>query len=135
MLKANAIMLIEKIAAFVYANPHGFSHLIDLPYRLSSWSLEDPANLRLWETDGKIRAIGMLQIPWAELDYVYLPESEHLVPEIFTWAAERALAIAHETRKSFSLVIRIPPGRAMHIHHAKVCGFNYDDEWTIVHLQ
>ncbi|MBN2549017.1 MAG: hypothetical protein JXB15_07665 [Anaerolineales bacterium] len=32
----------------VYAHPACSVHVADLPYRLSSWALDDPQNARLW---------------------------------------------------------------------------------------
>lgn len=125
---------LTRIAEFIYAHPQGFPHLVDLPYRLSSWSLENPDNLRIWEAEGQIQAIGMVQLPWFALDYVCLPASEHLVKQIFEWAVQRASAIAHETGQDLSLVIRIPPERSAHIAYTEACGFVYNDDWTIVHL-
>jgi hypothetical protein len=74
---------IGRIAEFFYANPSGFSHLVDLPYRPSSRSLDDPDNIHLWEVGGEIQAVGILQMPWVALDYAYQPSAAHLVPEIF----------------------------------------------------
>jgi mycothiol synthase len=125
---------LDRIAEFIYANSQGFSHLVDLPYRLSSWSLENPDNLRLWESEGQIQAIGMVQQPWLALDYAYRPGQEGLVPQIFDWASERAQAIARETGEDFTLVIRFPPRCADHIPLAQSRGFALDDDWTIVHL-
>ena len=125
---------IDRIAEFFYANPSGFSHLVDLPYRLSSWSLDNPDNLHVWETKSEIQAVAIVQMPWVALDYVYQPSAEHLVPEIFEWGVQRAAAIAGETGEDFTLVIRISPERAAHIRHAEVHGFELDDEWTIIHL-
>ena len=125
---------IDHIANFFYAHPSGFSHLLDLPYRLSSWSLDNPDNVHIWEINGQIQAVGIIQMPWVALDYTYDPRAEHLVPDIFDWAVERAEAISSETGQDFTLVIRIPPERKEHVQHATTRGFQLDDEWTIVHL-
>ncbi|MBE2267042.1 MAG: GNAT family N-acetyltransferase [Anaerolinea sp.] len=125
---------LDRIAAFIYAHPHGFPNMVDLPYRLSSWSLDDPDNLRIWEEDGEIQAIGMLQMPWLALDYVCLPSAEHLLPEIFAWTAQRGEALARASAEELPLVIRIPPARAGHIPVVEAHGFQLDDDWTIVHL-
>jgi uncharacterized protein YfaA (DUF2138 family) len=32
-------------------------HVVDLPYRLSSWALDDPENVRLWtDAEGRLLA-------------------------------------------------------------------------------
>ncbi len=125
---------IERIADFFYTNPGGFSHLVDLPYRLSSWSLDDPANLRIWEADGQIQAVGIIQMPWVALDYAVLPAAPQLLPAILDWAVERAQAIVRETGEDFTLVIRMPPDRAEHIPLITERNFRLDDDWTIIHL-
>jgi mycothiol synthase len=126
---------LHQIAAFIDANPHGFPNLIDLPYRLASWSLENPENLRVWEADGQIQAVGMVQLPWLALDYAYSPAAEVLVPEIFAWFAERCSAIAKERGEEESFAIYLSPERADHIPLAEAAGFTLDDDWTIIHLE
>lgn len=126
--------ILHKIANFIYQNPQGFSHLVDLPYRLSSGSMDDARNFRLWENEGEIEAVGIIQLPWLTLDYAYKSTSEHLVPSIFDWAIEGARQISQETKEDFILAIRFPPERADHIFFAEERGFELDDEWTIVHL-
>ena len=39
---------LRAMAALVAAFPERNLHVIDLPYRLSSWALDDPANIGLW---------------------------------------------------------------------------------------
>ena len=71
-------------------------HVIDLPYRLSSWALDDPDNIRLW-FDGHEQLLGwaVLQAPFWTIDYVFHPQVEtQLHPEILAWADERARAVA-----------------------------------------
>jgi ribosomal protein S18 acetylase RimI-like enzyme len=124
----------DRIADFIYANPTGFSHLVDLPYRLSAWSFDDPDNLHIWEANGQIQAVAMLQMPWVTLDYAYLSGDETLASAVFEWAVARAQAIADDTGDDFTLCIRIPAQRAAHIPLVESSGFQLDDEWTIVHL-
>lgn len=125
---------IERIAEFIYACPEGFPNLVDLPYRLSSWALDDPANYHIWEADGQVQAVGLIQLPWLALDYALRPGSESLVAAILDWAAARAGIIARTTQQELPLVVRIPPNRAAHIPHLAARGFQLDDDWTIVHL-
>lgn len=126
---------LHRIAAFIDAHPHGFPNVIDLPYRLSSWSLDDPANLRVWEHNGELQAVGMLQLPWLALDYAYTPAAESLVPDIFAWFAERAAALAHERNDELPVAIYLTPERAAHIQFAAALGFQRDDDWGLMHLE
>ncbi len=75
-------------------------HVVDLPYRFSSWALDDPDNIRLW-FDGHEQLMGwaVLQSPFWTIDYVFHPQVEaQLHPEILTWADQRA----REMNASFS---------------------------------
>ena len=70
-------------------------HVIDLPYRLSSSSLEDPENVALW-FNGEQVLVGwaVLQYPFWTLDYACHPSAEsRLHGEILAWADRRAQAI------------------------------------------
>jgi ribosomal protein S18 acetylase RimI-like enzyme len=70
-------------------------HVIDLPYRFSSWALDDAENIRLW-FDGHEQLMGwaVLQAPFWTIDYVFHPQVEaQLHPEILAWADQRARAV------------------------------------------
>ncbi len=126
---------LTQIAAFFAAHPQGFANRVDLPYRLASWSLEDPANVRLWESDGELQAVAMLQLPWFTLDYTTVPGADHLLPEILAWATERMTAIARERNDELPLVVYLTPERAAHLPLVEAHGFQHDADWDIVHLE
>lgn len=67
-------------------------HVIDLPYRLSSWALDDPANISLWvDAQGQLVGWVVLQTPFWTIDYICPPQVEQsLFPEMLAWANERA---------------------------------------------
>jgi mycothiol synthase len=67
-------------------------HVIDLPYRLSSWALDDPKNIALWlDEEERLAAWAVLQTPFWTIDYVVDPTVEgQLHREILTWAEQRA---------------------------------------------
>ena len=68
-------------------------HVIDLPYRFSNWSLDDPANTRLWFLpSGELAGWAVLQLPFWTLDFTCDPDLDaSLLPEILAWADERSL--------------------------------------------
>ncbi len=70
-------------------------HVIDLPYRLSSWALDDPGNVALWvDEDGVLKAWAVLQKPFWTLDYVVHPAGgAGLHQAILAWMDHRAEAI------------------------------------------
>ena len=70
-------------------------HVTDLPYRLSSWALDDPANINLW-FDERSHLLGWaaMQTPFWTVDFVIRPGMDStLLPLILAWADERALAV------------------------------------------
>ncbi len=81
--------------ALAQAHPDLHLHCIDLPYRLSSWALDDPLNIGLWEDNrGRLAGWSVMQTPFWMIDYICDPQAEsELLPRILTWADERAKAI------------------------------------------
>jgi len=79
------------------ANRYPSAHLrrTDLPYRFSSWALDDPENGRLWFTaDGRLAAWAVMQSPWWTVDIACTPgEEDALLPEVLAWVGERARAL------------------------------------------
>lgn len=70
-------------------------HSVDLPYRLSSWALEDPDNSRLWlDGEGHLLAWAVLQTPFWTIDYAFHPDRQELHASILRWADERARTVA-----------------------------------------
>jgi len=50
----------------------GTIHVTDLPYRLSSWALDDPLNVALWEDErNRLLAWAVMQTPFWSVDCVY----------------------------------------------------------------
>lgn len=71
-------------------------HNIALPYRLSSWALDDSQNAHLWfHPDGDLAAWAVLNTPFWALDLVCPPEHEtSLLPQLLEWVDQRATGIA-----------------------------------------
>jgi len=67
-------------------------HVTDLPYRFSSYALDDPENICLWSDDNhRLLAWALLEIPHDSLDFACLPESESdLLPQVLDWADGRS---------------------------------------------
>lgn len=73
-------------------------HLIDLPYRLSSWTFDHPANVALWhDEEGRLAAWAALQTPFWALDYSYLPDDPALHRNVLRWADEQARTLVTRT--------------------------------------
>ena len=73
-------------------------HLTDLPYRLSSWGLDEVENIGLWQDgSGELTGWAVLQTPFWSMDYAYDPGLHaQMHPRILAWADERARqALSH----------------------------------------
>ena len=71
-------------------------HIADLPYRLSSWSHDNPENVGIWVNDkDEILAWTVIQIPFWSVDIVISPrvETSEIAPLALDWADERALRL------------------------------------------
>jgi ribosomal protein S18 acetylase RimI-like enzyme len=77
-------------------SPHDNLHSVDLPYRFSSWALDDPSNVALWmDSRGRLAAWAVLQTPFWAIDIVTRSDAEaDLFPRALEWAAARARAVA-----------------------------------------
>lgn len=64
----------------------------DLPYRFSSWALDDRENARLWfASSGSLVGWAALQSPFWTIDTGWDPSAAaDLLPEMLGWAVERA---------------------------------------------
>lgn len=80
-----------RMSALAHASPDDNLHVVDLPYRLSSWAFDDPANAGLWfDESGELVAWAVLQTPFWAIDYTLHPAARHLHPEVLAWADARA---------------------------------------------
>jgi mycothiol synthase len=126
---------LQRMADLVYVHPDQFLHLTDLPYRLSSWSLDDPANGRLWENErGDLLAWAVIQFPWLELDYIVHPSAHQLEAEVFAWAALRCQEIATQQGEPFTLYLSFREDRSLQPGLLEANGFNAADEARMVYL-
>lgn len=78
----------------VLGDPVANLHTADLPYRLCSWALDDPANVVLWDdARGRLAGWAVLQTPFWTIDFAFRHDSEaDLLPRALEWADRRAAA-------------------------------------------
>jgi ribosomal protein S18 acetylase RimI-like enzyme len=114
-------------------------HVIDLPYRLSSWALDDPANIALWFDDNQqLVAWAALQTPFWTIDYVCHPQHEpYLHREILSWAGQRAHATRNTAYERPAWFVMVFSGQTHRIHDLENAGFKCqsdvgDDSWSKV---
>lgn len=100
-------------------------HVVDLPYRLSSWALDDPENVGLWfDRNHQLVAWAALQSPFWAIDYVCHPEHEsYLHPEILLWAEQRAHATRNTTYARPAWFVTVFSGQTNRIHDLENVGF------------
>ena len=82
----------QHMLALVNADQQANFHLIDLPYRFSSWAFDNPDNVGLWEDEqGALVGWAVLQTPFWAIDYACHPQmADEVHPQILTWADQRA---------------------------------------------
>jgi ribosomal protein S18 acetylase RimI-like enzyme len=100
-------------------------HATDLPYRFSSWALDDPNNVRLWfDDDQQLVAWAVLQTPFWEIDYVCHPNAElNLHQEILAWADQCAQITINTAYGHPAWFINVFSGQANRIHDLEQAGF------------
>jgi len=114
-------------------------HVIDLPYRFSSWAFDDPENVGLWfDEQGQLVAWAVLQTPFWTMDTVCQPAAdENLYPEILAWADRRARVTLDTEYGHPAWYVNVFSGQVNRIADLKKAGFQYqakegDDSWSKV---
>lgn len=124
----------DRMAELVYAHPNRHLHVVDLPYRLASWSLADARNACLWEDEnGALQGWAALQIPWATVDIGQHPEAVGLEIEMLRWGAARAQGWASEQKREFTLYQGVPENQMDAHRWLTDQGFAPTD-WQTLHL-
>jgi mycothiol synthase len=116
------------IADLIYQ--HGRHHVTDAPYRLSSWSLDYPENVALWQDEsGRLLAYAAIQEPFLTLDYAIHPDarSANLEAQMIEWAVSQCPAVTHRQQRSFPLYIWVNDHQDPLIPLLESFGFALDD--------
>jgi mycothiol synthase len=122
--------------------PEGNLHRLDLPYRLTSWALDDPDNACLWfDGDGGLAGWAALQRPFWALDYACHPEVESdLHPEILAWGDRRAREILETPYALASWYVNVFSEQTGRIRDLEAAGYACqadvgEDSWSKVLLR
>ncbi len=132
---------LHEMADLVHEFPTENLHVVDLPYRFSSWSFDYPENIRLWkDEEGKLLAWAVLQIPFWTIDYSYNPEFPHLHQRILRWADEQARKIAGTPSGHPAWFVAVLTSQTDRIRELEQLGFASqenvgDNSWTQVLMQ
>jgi len=113
------------MAALVRAHPAGNLHITDLPYRLSSWALDDPQNVALWvDANGRPQAWAVMQTPWWTIDYACHPQAgPDLYCQVLDWADQRARQLAGTPYACPAWFINVFAGQKDLFHDLEAAGF------------
>jgi len=117
-------------------------HIIDLPYRLSSWALDHAENSCLWrDAAGTLLGWAVLQTPFWTIDYAHHPQAEaSLHRQILAWADRRAQEIRHAPAGHPAWYVNVFSDQTERIHDLEALGFASqanvgDNSWSQVLLQ
>lgn len=98
----------QRVLDFIHAHPADQPHVLDQPYRLTSYSVEDPRNYAGWvDGQGRLRAFGLMQEPFAELDWAVHPDlaGTALPDAVLRWGLARAQALANAAHQPFTFYV------------------------------
>lgn len=114
----------------------------DLPYRFSSWALDDADNAALWrDENGSLVGWAILQRPFWSVDYAYHPlAGEELHRQILEWADARARAVLNTPYSLPCWFVTAFAGQDERIATLEAAGFACqadvgEDSWSKVWLR
>ncbi|MEO8883799.1 MAG: N-acetyltransferase [Devosia sp.] len=126
---------LAEVLRLAAADPASHIHLVDLPYRLCSWGLDDSRNVGVWaDGDGHMIGFAVVQPPFQTLDMTIQrhPENAELIDTIVRWALQRFRDLAkEETADRQSLYISVPQNEIL-IEQLERHGFSREP-WFFVH--
>ena len=127
------------MAALAQGAPEDTFHIVDLPYRLSSWALDEPENACLWlDETGCLVGWAVVQAPWWTFDYACHPQAEpKLHPQILAWAEQRARQLRGTEHGRPAWFVMVFKEQAERIHDLEAAGFACqaevgEDSWSKV---
>jgi ribosomal protein S18 acetylase RimI-like enzyme len=130
---------LREMAALVHAFPTINMHVVDLPYRFSSWALDYPENIGLWiDGNGALLGWAVMQTPFWTIDYAYHPqETTSLHQQILAWADERAQQVVDTLSGRPMWFINVFTSQQDRIHDLEESGFASqadvgENSWTKV---
>jgi ribosomal protein S18 acetylase RimI-like enzyme len=132
---------IQAMVALAHVAPTANAHVVDLPYRLSSWALDHADNAGLWvDAEGELLAWAVMQTPFWTIDYVCHPDAEKsLHRQILAWADRRALAVLGTTTGHRIWFVEVFARQVHRIRDLEAAGFASQanagrDSWSKVLL-
>jgi hypothetical protein len=128
--------------ALAHVSPTENLHVVDLPYRLSSWALDDPDNIGLWvNAEDQLLAWAVMQTPFWTIDYVYHPDADaDLHRQILAWADQRAHQVLDAPSGRLCWFVMVFANQMDRIRDLEEAGFvsqanASEDAWSKVLMQ
>jgi ribosomal protein S18 acetylase RimI-like enzyme len=116
--------------------------VLDLPYRLSSWALDDPENARLWfDSGGYLLGWSVLQTPWWTIDITSRSDAAPaLYREMLAWGDERARQVVGTPGGLPTWYVNVFSDQNDHIRELEEAGFANqadvgEDSWSKVFMR
>jgi len=132
----------QAMIALARAFPTDNLHVVDLPYRLSSWALDCPDNIGLWiNAEGQLLAWAVIQTPFWAIDYVYHPRADKsLHRQILAWADRRARTVLDTSIGHPMWFVNVFASQTDRIRDLEEAGFASqanvgEDSWSKVLMQ
>ncbi len=116
----------QRIAELVQAFPDDNLHVVDLPWRLSSWAFDYPENIGLWEDEaGRLLAWVVLQTPFWTVDYALHPSAraQGIVPELLHWASTQATRLQRQPNGHSTWFIQVRADQTAQLHEIEQAGY------------
>jgi hypothetical protein len=135
---------LRAITGLVEALPEQNLHVVDLPYRLCWWGLDELGNVGLWfNAEDERRAWVVMQTPFWCVDIVLHPDEQGLYSRLLAWAEQRAAALVNGPYSRPAWYVHVPAGPARQttrLPELEAVGFASQAEvsespWSIVLMQ
>lgn len=133
---------IESMIDLAVSFPHDNPHVVDLPYHLCSWALDDPSNVALWVDErGDMVAWAVLQFPFWTVDIVIHPNTEaELFPIALEWVIARGRAALGTPSARPSWYVHLFADQSDRLRDLENAGFECqadvgEDSWSRILLQ
>jgi mycothiol synthase len=109
--------------------------VVDLPYRLASPALQDPASGCVWLDGGELIAWAIWQPAWSELDFAVHPaHAANVASEILAWGSGRVGAAARENPEITAWWVGCRPDDPVRATALETAGF-VREPWTKVRYE
>lgn len=132
---------LREMAALARAFPADTLHVVDLPYRLSSWALDRPETTGLWfDAGGRLLAWAVMQTPFWTVDYAIHTRARDALRQILAWADERAGWLRETAYGHPQWYVNVFADQAERIHKLEEAGYTSqahvgEDSWSKVSMR